>query len=219
MSNIFYKGLERFRAKAYSGKNALMPKLVKDGQAPKYFVISCIDSRANPSMIFDAAPGMFFAHKAMGAIVRPYQKGTALAAALQFALHYNKVDTIIVLGHTQCGAIKALVEGLEDPEISSFLNVAQAGLSKVRSRFDKGEKKDVIVSETEKQIVLESAANIFTYPSVQKAMKDRKIEIKSWLFGLEAGCLMEYNAKTNAFEVTSTDLPIDTETKESCCHA
>src|SRR5690606_20624636 len=101
------KGFAKFRQAAYAAKNSLMRRLARQGQSPDYFIISCIDSRGDPGSIFKAPAGTFFAHKAMGAIVRPYKKGTALSAALQFALNHNKVSTIIVLGHTSCGAVQA----------------------------------------------------------------------------------------------------------------
>jgi carbonic anhydrase len=134
MTNKLIEGFLKFRAEAYESLQGLMPQLVKSGQTPDYFIISCIDSRGNPGTIFRPEPGTFFAHKAMGAIVRPYKKGTALAAALQFALEYNNVKEIIILGHTGCGAIKALVEGLPDEEISSFVEVARAGLDEAKKR-------------------------------------------------------------------------------------
>ena len=87
-------GFRKFRKDTYEGLGALMPRLVQQGQKPDYFIISCIDSRSNPGTIFRAPPGTFFAHKAMGAIVRPYKQGTALSAALQFAIKYNQVEKI-----------------------------------------------------------------------------------------------------------------------------
>ena len=117
MTQDLINGAAEFKRYHYEGNEALMESLVESGQDPRYFIISCIDSRCNPGTIFRAKPGTFFAHKAMGAIIRPYHQGTALAAALQFALNYNNVGIIIVLGHTQCGAIKALAEDIDDPEI------------------------------------------------------------------------------------------------------
>ncbi|MGB0720674.1 MAG: carbonic anhydrase, partial [Bdellovibrionales bacterium] len=116
MTDDLVKGLAEFKRYHYADDDSLMNTLVEQGQSPRYFIISCIDSRTNPGTIFRAKPGAFFAHKAMGAIVRPYKQGTALAAALQFALNYNQVDTVIVLGHTKCGAVQALAEDLDDPE-------------------------------------------------------------------------------------------------------
>lgn len=177
-----------------------MPQLVQNGQNPELFIISCIDSRGNPGTIFNAVPGLFFAHKAMGAIVRPYKKGTALSAALQFALAYNKVRDIVILGHTGCGAIKALVEQIEDEEISSFINVAHKGLERARHACGESCAHADLLRLTEEQIVLQSAENLRDYPSVREALREERVRIHPWLFDMDDGDILGYNDATKAFE-------------------
>lgn len=192
MANLLLKGFKLFRKENYEG-DALMKRLVKDGQSPEYFIISCIDSRSNPATIFRPEPGTFFAHKAMGAIVRPYKKGTALAAALQFALIHNKVKEIIVLGHTGCGAIKAMAEKIDDEEISSFVNVAQEGLERAKATCGCGATHDELLRHTEEEIVLLSAENLRSYPSVETALAENRVIIRPWLFDMESGEILQYN--------------------------
>ena len=195
----FLKGFKEFRKETYEGENALMPTLVAKGQQPDYFIISCIDSRSNPGTIFKPAPGTFFAHKAMGAIVRPYEQGTALAAALQFALKYNSVTKIIILGHTGCGAIKALVENIEDQEILSFIDVAQTGVLHAQKRCDDQCMHDELLRYAEEEIILQSVKNLKTYPSVRTALDENRLVIKPWLFDMKEGQLMAYNEQSKAF--------------------
>lgn len=192
MTHTLIEGFRKFHAELY-GKDALMQRLVREGQNPDYFVISCIDSRSNPGMIFRSEPGTFFAHKAMGAIVRPYKQGTALAAALQFALDYNGVKEIIILGHTGCGAVRALVEKLDDPEITSFVDVAQKALHKAETCCDGVCTHDELLRHTEEQIVLLSAENLKGYPSVARALAGSRVIIRPWLFDMESGNLLEHN--------------------------
>ena len=192
MAKSLLQGFKLFRKDNYEG-NTLMKRLVKEGQSPEYFIISCIDSRSNPGTIFRPEPGTFFAHKAMGAIVRPYKKGTALAAALQFALVHNKVKEIIVLGHTGCGAIKAMVEKIDDEEISSFVNVAQEGLEKAKRRCGNCSTHDELLRHSEEEIVLLSAENLKSYPSVATALEEGRVVIRPWLFDMESGELLQYN--------------------------
>lgn len=199
MPEQLLKGFKEFRDKQYDTADGLMQALLENGQDPKYFLISCIDSRANPGTIFSPAPGTFFAHKAMGAIVRPYKKGTALSAALQFSIHHMNVHTIIVLGHTDCGAIKALVDKIEDEEIAEFVQVAQEGLECAHECVGHNAPKDDLLREAEKQIVLQSVENLKTYPAVAKALADGDVVIKPWLFDMSAGDILEYNAESNDF--------------------
>lgn len=206
MTHELIKGLQSFKRYNYDKDGGLMPDLVAAGQNPKYFIISCIDSRCNPGTIFRAKPGTFFAHKAMGAIIRPYHQGTALAAPLQFAINYNKVEKIIVLGHTKCGAVKALIDNIDDPEISSFITVAKNGLDRARDIWGKKCSHDDLHRHTEEQIILESTENLKKYPAVAKAIEEGRIEIKSWLFDMEHGDLLEHCAGSNEFQtITNTD--------------
>lgn len=214
MTDDLIKGFLKFRKTAYGGKDALMPALIRDGQNPDYFIISCIDSRGNPGTIFNAPPGAFFAHKAMGAIVRPYRKGTALAAALQFALTYNGVKTIIVLGHTGCGAVKALVEKIDDSEILSFVTVARAGLEKARHHVENNTE-ECLYRHTEEQIVLLSIENLKSYPSVQQALDEGRLTIKPWLFDMHKGDLLEYDHNQQGF----ISLVSESESHHMSCHA
>ena len=205
MTDKLLEGFGLFKEDAYGHPEALMPQLVKDGQTPDYFIISCIDSRGNPGTIFQPAPGTFFAHHAMGAIVRPYKKGTALAAALQFALNYNDVKTIIVLGHTGCGAVKALVEKLDDDEISSFVDVAKIGLHRAEGRCAGVCSHEELLRHTEEEIVLESMRNLKSYPSVYIALSENRIEIKGWLFDMEHGQILEYTPDKHEFIAITKD--------------
>jgi carbonic anhydrase len=209
------EGFLAFRRYSYQGDAASMPRLVEEGQSPDYFIISCIDSRSNPGTIFRPAPGTFFAHKAMGAIVRPYKQGTALSAALQFALAYNNVTKIVILGHTGCGAIKALVEEIDDEEIASFIEVAKAGLDKAKTLA--GNDEAGLFRHAEEQIVLQSMRNLYTYPSVQKATTEGRLEVRAWLFEMETGELFEYNEAADDF-ITITENRTTTEDR-SVTHA
>jgi carbonic anhydrase len=202
MTQDLISGVQSFKYYHYSHDSGLMTNLIEDGQDPKYFIISCIDSRCNPGTIFRAPPGIFFAHKAMGAIIRPYHKGTALAAALQFAINYNNIEAVIVLGHTQCGAIKALVENLNDPEISSFINVAKHGLEKAQACCNNY---DEILEMTEREVILESTENLKSYPSVNKALEENRIKVKSWQFNMKTGDLLEHDETTNEFKIITTE--------------
>src|SRR5215470_11938393 len=83
------------------------------GQSPEVMVIGCCDSRVSPEVIFDAGPGELFVVRNVANIVPPYAPDGAahgVSAALEFAVQVLRVKHIVVLGHAQCGGIKALVQ-------------------------------------------------------------------------------------------------------------
>lgn len=204
MTDRLIKGFtERFRPKAYEGNTPVMPELISYGQKPEYFIISCADSRCDPGTIFDAQPGEFFGFKSIGAIVRPYVTGTALAASLQFAINTLKVKKIVILGHTHCGAIKALHDDTDDPEIASFIDVAHEAMTKARDLHKNGccdhDGDDALLRVAEEQVLLASAKNLMTYPSVANAIKENNLHIESWIFEMDHGEILRYDLTTSSF--------------------
>jgi carbonic anhydrase len=191
MTDKLLEGFQSFRQFHYETDDPLIHRLIVEGQKPEYFIISCIDSRANPATIFRAQPGTFFNFMAMGAIVRPYKLGTALAAALQFALGYSGVLKLIILGHTHCGAIKALAEEIVDPEIASFIDVAHEGFERAKCGCGAHDH-EALLRATEQEIVLQSMENLKSYPSVAKALAAGKLEIHGWVFDMEGGQMLEH---------------------------
>ena len=87
--------------------------LSETGQSPQIMVIGCCDSRVSPEVIFDARPGELFVVRNIGNLVPPYTPDgaqRAVSAALEFAVQALKVKHIVVLGHAQCGGIRAFAE-------------------------------------------------------------------------------------------------------------
>ena len=193
---------KRFRQKAYDGHNPVMPGLVEYGQKPDYFILACADSRSDPATIFDAAPGSFFGFKSIGAIVRPYQTGTALAASLQYAINYLNVKKLVLLGHTNCGAIKAIHDKTDDPEIASFVDVAQDAYERAKTIIsDKNADytEEDLLRVAEEQILLQSMQNLKTYPSVANALAESRLEIETWIFEMSHGNILKYDPFFDAF--------------------
>lgn len=190
-------GFKDFLNENYECHNDLMQKLVSEGQDPEYFIVSCIDSRTHAGTIFKTKPGMFFAHKSMGAIIRKYKTGTTLAASLQFALLHNNVKTIVIMGHTGCGAVQALINDVDDPEIASFIKVAQEGLDKAKQDTDNTK---TLQRLSEEHILRLSRRNIEGFPSVQKRLQKGDLKIKTWLFDMHGGALFELNTQNDQFE-------------------
>lgn len=197
----------RFRPKAYEGNKPIMPELVSYGQSPEYFIVSCADSRCDPGTIFDAQPGVFFGFKSIGAIVRPYKTGTALAASLQFAINALKVKKLLVLGHTHCGAIKALHDNTDDPEIASFIDVAHEAMDEARKKQSTDDAinndEESLLRVAEMQVLLTSARNLMTYPAVKNAVEAGNLNIESWIFDMEGGDILRFDPDTSEFKVAT----------------
>lgn len=110
------QGYHRFRADAYPLQKARYDSLEQDGQSPPVMIISCCDSRVDPATIFDTVPGQVFALRNVANLVPPFETGGGLhgaSAAIEFGVLGLDVKHIVVLGHGQCGGIKAALTGVD----------------------------------------------------------------------------------------------------------
>jgi carbonic anhydrase len=108
------EGYRRFRASGWQEHRRLFKELAAKGQSPRALVITCSDSRLDPQLIFNTAPGEIFVIRNVAALVPPYERDSAYhgtSAALEFAVRVLKVEHIIIMGHAQRGGIGALLRG------------------------------------------------------------------------------------------------------------
>lgn len=123
--NALLEGYHRFRADAYRQQKARYDALGQ-GQSPPVMVISCCDSRVDPATIFDTMPGQVFALRNVANLVPPFETGGGLhgaSAAIEFGVLGLHVKHIVVMGHGQCGGIKAALSGADlGVEGSSFID-------------------------------------------------------------------------------------------------
>jgi carbonic anhydrase len=99
-------------------------ELAESGQSPQIMVIGCCDSRVSPEVIFDARPGELFVVRNVANIVPPYahdQHAHGVSAALEFGVGALKIKHVVVLGHAQCGGVKAFAEDAEPLSPGDFI--------------------------------------------------------------------------------------------------
>jgi hypothetical protein len=102
----FIAGYRRFRAGTWRNERARFDALSKFGQKPRALVIGCSDSRTDPQMVFNAAPGELFVIRNIANLVPPYgpdDQPHGISAAIEFAVQALKVAQIIVMGHAMRG--------------------------------------------------------------------------------------------------------------------
>jgi carbonic anhydrase len=107
-------GYRRFRSHGYVEQKARFDMLASGGQTPPVMIISCCDSRVDPATVFDTVPGQVFALRNVANLVPPYETGGGLhgaSAAIEFGVLGLGVKHIVVLGHGQCGGIRAALDG------------------------------------------------------------------------------------------------------------
>lgn len=114
MTNELIKGYHRFRQNRWPSERAEYEALATNGQKPHTLVVACSDSRADPALIFDTAPGELFVVRNVANLVPPYEpdgKLHGVSAALEFGVNVLKVQHVVVMGHASCGGVNAMRNG------------------------------------------------------------------------------------------------------------
>ncbi len=200
----FITGFRHFQ-KDYFGPEGSRFEPLKQGQSPKTMIIGCSDSRVDPAILTNCAPGDIFTVRNVANLVPPFEKSGGLhgvSAALEFAVCHLKVEHIIVLGHSQCGGINALMAGScgckGDSFISSWMSIAASARERVLAELpDKDAKLQQRAAE--KAAILLSLENLRTFPWIDQQVADSTLSLHGWYFDLDAGELYEYRPISGLF--------------------
>ncbi len=195
-------GFKRFK-KEYFGKNSTLFKELNKGQRPKTLVISCSDSRVDPAIMFDCRPGELFIVRNVANLVPSYNPDGGVhgvSAALEFAVCNLKVENIVVLGHSQCGGIMALLGGNSGEFISQWMDTAKSAKIEALT-VSKGKSKKIRQKNCEHAAIKLSYSNLLTFPWIKERVKSDKLALYAWYFDLGKGILQQYSPKSGKFEM------------------
>lgn len=193
------EGYRAYRAKTWPHLRDLHRKLAERGQSPRVLVIACADSRVDPATIFDAGPGELFVVRNVANLAPPFEQGDGyhgVSAAIEFGIKGLKVETILVLGHAQCGGVAAaLSDRPRDPK--SFLDAWIGLLDKAKERVSHIDTDRPTALEYESiRVTLE---NLATFPFVQEAIKERGLKLVGARYGVADGSLELLDPATGTF--------------------
>lgn len=198
-------GYKRFHDNYFvSNEEELFSELAL-GQKPNTLVIACSDSRVDPAIVMDSKPGDLFVVRNVANLVPPYEVGGGyhgVSAALEFGVRALEVQHIIVLGHRQCGGIKALFEGVPDALggefIKPWMNMAQRASERVRAEHPHARDEEKLC-ECEMAGIVVSLENLATFPWIQSRVDEGKLKLHGWYFDIVSGEMKAYDAKTLKF--------------------
>src|SRR4029079_5134184 len=134
------QGIVDFRKGLTEERRDLFAKLAL-GQKPDVLFIGCSDSRVVPNLFASTDPGDLFVVRNIGNFVPPQASPaheSSVSAALEFAVFSLHVSDIIVCGHSECGPMQALVQGIETlscPHLKSWLKYGEEALNQVKHGF------------------------------------------------------------------------------------
>lgn len=199
------EGYKQFRSQTSPERRELFEQLAA-GQKPHTLFITCADSRVVPEFLTNSGPGEVFVCRNVGNIVPPYAQFTGgVSAAIEYAVSALKVDDIVICGHSDCGAMKALAASDEHPSmpaVSAWLRHAHLAKRVVEHNYNCDCGTTHLGALTEENVVAQ-IDHLRTHPSVAARLAAGNLRLHGWVYDIETGGVRAYSADERRF------LPLD----------
>lgn len=200
------QGFQRFRVKHFEPNRDLFNRLAMQGQTPRTLLIGCSDSRVDPAILTDSAPGDLFVIRNVANLVPPHETGGryhGTSAALEFAVCNLKVSNIVILGHSRCGGIRALLEGYGENDegegfIAPWVKIAESARDEVLQRWPDASN-EFKQRACERAGIRASLNNLVTFPFIRQRVDQGELKLYGWYYDLENGELMQYDPDKDRF--------------------
>ena len=187
-------GYHKFKDKYAQGDESVMHYLASQGQKPKIMVVACCDSRVDPALILQCDPGDLFVVRNVANIIPCYEKDDShhgTSAALEFGICYLKVKHLIILGHSHCGGIQALLhsEALgKNDFITNWVSLIKLNV-----------KNKLTIDNCAKLGLKQSYDHCLTFPWIKEKILSEELFIHVWFFDIKAGQIFTYVAETDTY--------------------
>jgi len=195
------KGVITFQRYVFPQHKALFSSLAQ-GQTPKALFITCADSRIDPTLITHSDPGHLFVDRNAGNFMPPFRgENASEAAGLEYALKVLKIPNIIICGHSDCGAMKAIWHPETADSLPSVKRWLRNGsLARKQVMAMKLAEEEQLAAITERNVV-NQLEHLRSYPVVQDCLQAGTLRIAGWVYDIEHGKVLEYNSASDRFEV------------------
>jgi carbonic anhydrase len=199
-------GVHKFQQDELGKYRKLFRRLSRQEQDPHTLFITCSDSRVLAELITQSQPGDLFVVKNVGNIVPradvPGRNSTA--AAIEFAVSQLGVSDVVVCGHTQCGAMRALLEGLPEsedlPHLREWIATAAPVRELIEQHYQHLTDRNERITAAGGENVLFALENLHTYPAVAARLAAGTLRLHGWFFEIATAKLFAYDLATQQFQ-------------------
>ena len=161
-------------------------------QRPGILYIGCADSRVMPEAFMGAGPGEIFVHRNVGNLVSPVDPNTG--SAVRYGVEHLKVGHIVVCGHYDCSAVKAVLQserlGTLEPWLRNLRDVHRRHQTELEAIPDPADRCDRLAEYS----VRAQCRNVLAFSEVQKAIEEGGLQVHGWVFDLRSGRIKDLNA-------------------------
>ena len=198
------EGYRTFTSQRLPTEQTRYRELSERGQSPAVMVIGCCDSRVSPEVIFDAGPGELFVVRNVANLVPVFQPdggAHGVSAALEYAVQVLKVKHVVVLGHAQCGGIRAFIDDIDPLSPGDFIGKWMQMFIKPGEQVSQREheSRQDFTTRIEKAAVFRSLENLMTFPFVRSKVERGEMALHGAYFGVAEGSLFVLDAEAKEF--------------------
>jgi carbonic anhydrase len=193
------EGVHHFQANYFASNRELFQELA-EGQRPETLFITCSDSRVVPTLITNARPGELFIVRNIGNIVPTSVLG-GVSAAIEYAMEVLNVANVIVCGHTNCGAIDAILHPermTHLPFVSRWLAEASRLPKLIQERYGDLDPESRMMA-TIAENVLVQLENLRTFDCVARRLDSGELKMSGWVFSIASGTVFDYDPVSQQF--------------------
>jgi carbonic anhydrase len=174
------------------------------GQAPDCLMVACSDSRVVPNLFASTDPGDLFVVRNVGNFVPPFDGGESQdrspGAAVEFATQVFHVKDIVVVGHSECGAMRGLLgTGVKDPgpTLRAWLELGRASVARLEEPIATNLPPHDRLSQIN---VLQQLRHLETYPDVRERVADGRIRLHAWWFDIANAEVLAWHEQDGRFD-------------------
>jgi carbonic anhydrase len=182
-------GARTFKEEVHSEKAEAYQRAASLPQRPHALIVACADSRVDVEAITSSQPGDVFISRNIGNMVPAYgERLGGVSAVIEYAVMALKIQHIVICGHSDCGAMKALLEPESTagmPTVKSWLNNGASALS-IAETVHTQQHREILPVLTEQNVLMQ-LAHLRTHPSVAGAMARQQLTVSGWVYDIGSG--------------------------------
>lgn len=197
------EGIHSFQAGYFATHRQLFEQLSTAGQRPETLFITCSDSRVVPNLITNAPPGELFVIRNAGNIVPHPDLPGGTAASIEYAVEVLEVENVILCGHTQCGAMEAILTPQRAerlPYVKRWLAQAERVKQVIDERYAHLDAEARLTAAVQEN-VLAQLENLREFPFVARRLEAGALRVSAWVFKLSTGEVFDFDAEKNEFSL------------------
>lgn len=195
------EGYKRFTAEVFPQRRAQF-RLLAESQAPEFLFITCSDSRIVPDLILNTGPGELFIARSIGNVVPVTDADVdGVSATVEYAVEVLRVRHAIVCGHSDCGAMKAAIDGrnLQHlPKARRWLAHVEAAFSH-RQPLNPADGESADLGALIRGNVVAQWLNLRQQPTVAGAVREGRLAVHGWYYDILSGRIEQYDERSRRF--------------------